>query len=128
MDWNQVQKDVGTPSENGISRAEGGRVLSFDEKTLVHELLELSGLDSLPSGWLDSALVVEMDDGGMGSLRFISSGGRTEAIEQVAEISFSDVDGVLVSVTLNANGQGVPAELDVWKTNFQPLVKKLGPP
>lgn len=116
------------PSENGISGAEGGRVLSFGEKTLVHELLELSGLDSLPSGWLDSARVVEMDDGGMGSLRFISSGGRTEALRQVAEITFSDVDGVLVSVTLNVNGQGVPAELDVWKTNFQPLVRKLGSP
>jgi len=119
--------DVGMPREQVNTQAETGRVLSFDEKTLVHQLLELSGLDCLPSGWLDSARVVEMDDGGMGSLRFISSGGSAEAVEQVAEISFSDVDGVLVSVALNVNGQGVPAELDVWKTNFQPLVKKLGP-
>lgn len=117
MSCEQVNAQAGT-----------GRELSFEEKMFVLELLEPSGLSRLPSEWLDSARVVEMDDGGMGSLRFISSGGRTEAIRQVAEITFSDVDGVLVSVTLNVDGQGVPAELDVWKTNFQPLVRKLGSP
>ena len=64
-----------------------------------------------------------MDDGGMGSLRLQvdTSGGIRRFGRCASELRFRDVDGVLVVATLNIDDAGLPFELDMWKTNFEPL-------
>ncbi len=75
---------------------------------------------------LDDLLVVNMNDGGMGSLLLVQKG--TEAVarsfgKQVVLAEFLDSDGVLVSVAINLDSQGRLYELDMWKVNFAPLLR-----
>lgn len=72
---------------------------------------------------LDSALVEEMPDGGMGSLRFLSQTpkGEQRLGKTIAEAEFRDEDGVLVTAALNLDQSGKLFELDIWKTDFTPL-------
>ncbi|MFK4505936.1 hypothetical protein LPJ38_32325 [Bradyrhizobium daqingense] len=65
-------------------------------------------------------LVEQMNDGGMGSLRFV--GGEDRRFGRcVGEAEFDDADGVLVSVALNVDQRGELFELDFWKADFSPL-------
>ena len=76
--------------------------------------------------WLDELQVATMDDGGMGSLRLLVHGASsTERLygKTVAEYEFTDSDGVKVLCALNVDQLGLPFELDVWKTDFRPLIR-----
>ena len=73
---------------------------------------------------LEGALVEEMSDGGMGSLKLIPKGLRGGARSFGAQIAlgeFRDSDGVEVSVALNVDREGRLFELDFWKVSFAPL-------
>lgn len=95
-----------------------------DEGRLLLELARIAHIDD-PERWLDALKVREMKDGGMGSLELavpaqngIRSGG---SVISKASVQFADEDGVQVVATLNASEDGVPFELDIWKTDFSPL-------
>jgi hypothetical protein len=66
-----------------------------------------------------------MEDGGMGSLYIVSERERSERKlgRALAEITFSDIDGVDVLVTLNIDQFGEIFELDIWKTDFSKTIK-----
>jgi len=98
------------------------RFLNDDEKRLIRVLLDRSEGISLPDNWLDCVRVVPMSDGGMGSVKFLSSSSN-EMASQIAEINFRDADGVEVVASLNADKNGNPFELDIWKVDFSPLIK-----
>ena len=68
---------------------------------------------------LDDALVVEMRDGGMGSIKFLNGGHRR--FRPIAETEYVDDDGVLVSIELNVDEKDELFELDFWKVDFSPL-------
>ena len=69
---------------------------------------------------VDVAMVDEMLDGGMGSLRFSSD--KTRSLGgAVAEADYVDTDGVPVSIVVNVDQNGQLFELDIWKVNFLPL-------
>ena len=70
---------------------------------------------------LPTAEVEEMDDGGMGSLRFVSSKPERRLGEIAAELLYHDVDGVPVLATLYLDTEGDLYELDSWKVDFSPL-------
>jgi hypothetical protein len=91
------------------------RSLTPKERDLVVFIL---GHSSPLQGHFD--LVEEMNDGGMGSLRFVGSADRRLG-ECVGEAEFDDADGVVVSVALNVDQRGELFELDVWKVDFSPL-------
>ena len=93
------------------------RPVHAHERALIEALLELAGLSALADGLQVEAL----DDGGMGSLAFAPGGRRLGGT--VAECQFTDADGVLVCAALNVDADGKPLELDVWKVNFEPLVR-----
>lgn len=101
------------------------RLLTTAEKRLVSALLHRGPSLHLPENWVDNVLASPMKDGGMGSLRFkptdISCDTRRMG-SQHSEIYFKDVDGVDVSATLNLDEQQQPFELDVWRTDFGPLI------
>ena len=70
----------------------------------------------------------DMDDGGMGSIQFVSLNNEFCSDNRkfgcaIASCHFTDEDGVWVSVALYADVSGNPFELDVWKVDFSPLVR-----
>jgi hypothetical protein len=100
------------------------RLLKQDEKRLLLALMERSGLDMSLVASIEDFQVEEMDDGGMGSLRLFSSSSSdlfAKSKSQASELQFVDSDGVVVIVSLNVDEKGSPCEIDVWKTNFEPL-------
>ncbi len=100
------------------------RLVKAGEVALIKALLMTnSKLAEVIVPTLYTALVEDMDDGGMGSLRFNScaadsgrSLGRT-----VAEAEFLDEDGVPVCVELNLDEHSQLFELDVWKVDYSPV-------
>lgn len=78
------------------------------------------------AGWIDNVRVRSMNDGNMGSLRLRVEGALDTDQEfgaRMAEYQFRDADGMQVIASLNVDKQGVPFELDIWKTDFSPLVE-----
>lgn len=67
-----------------------------------------------------------MADGGMGSLylfKEFSNNDQRAFSKQVSECLFTDKDGVTVIASLNIDNNGDLYELDLWKTDFSPLIK-----
>lgn len=89
-------------------------------------LTVVAGLASeLDPGWLEGVKVRAMNDGGMGSLELVPQEGAASTRrfgKKVAEYQFTDADGVEVLVSLNLDEDGRPFELDIWKTDFSPLI------
>lgn len=100
------------------------RLLTAAEKKLILALIKKADFE-LPPEWLDQAKVSPMDDGGMGSLRFLSP--STSLVQKmgkkIAEVRFRDADGVDVIASMNLDKNGIPFELDIWKVNFKPLIR-----
>lgn len=71
---------------------------------------------------LDRALVEEMADGRMGSLRFYYPDQELRSYSRtLVERQFADSDGVPVFVAINVDECGDIYELDVWKVDFSSL-------
>jgi hypothetical protein len=102
----------------------GMRRPTLREERLLRRLIETASRTILPH-WKDELWVSRMNDGEMGSLCLFPNGqthnGRVFG-ERVSEFQFVDQDGVTVIVSLNVDTQGDLFELDVWKTDFNPLI------
>jgi hypothetical protein len=92
------------------------RLLLKSERPLVQRLFEIAGIATD----LDALHVEPLSDGGMGSLSIGHRGHRTLG-SSIAKCHFFDSDGVLVLLALNADRDGEPLEVDVWKVDFSPL-------
>jgi hypothetical protein len=68
--------------------------------------------------------VVDMDDGGMGSLHFVISTNEATRCRDhdIVTGTFKDLDGVDVFATLDVDKDGGLYELDVWKVDFTRLL------
>jgi len=97
---------------------------TLNEVKLLHFLIDNSKHNLI--GQLDDCLVRTMDDGKMGSLLLypkpITDKMRTFG-SAIAEYQFTDSDGVEVLIALNVDNEGYLFELDVWKTDYSPLIK-----
>ena len=77
---------------------------------------------------LDRALVQDMNDGGMGSLRFWRKDGEGRRFGGMPVDAMShDEDGTTVIASIYVDQTGSLYELDMWKVDFSPL-KRLPPP
>ena len=96
---------------------------SHEEKLIKSLLMKNSSLAKLFIPLLDTVLVEDADDGGMGGLRFISHINNADRTigQKVAETEFIDEDGVLVSVELSLDNNNQLFELDIWKVDYSPL-------
>jgi hypothetical protein len=73
---------------------------------------------------LNARTVEDMQDGGMGSIRFSNAGGaRREFGDAIAGAEYTDDDGVLVSIVFNTDSTGSLSEVDFWKVDFSPLLR-----
>lgn len=73
-----------------------------------------------------SAQVIDMSDGCMGSVKFIHSDKQNLGLT-LAKSDCLDIDGVLISIAVNLDGQGRLYELDIWKVDFSPLQRYPSP-
>lgn len=79
---------------------------------------------------LDRYRVVDMDDGGMGSVRFVVPGPQRHRRfgERIADAEYRDEDGVPILVAINLDDAGELFEIDVWKVDYSPTRKYPSPP
>ena len=96
------------------------RSLRAEEAALIRSMLRECKDCAALMPQVDIAMVEDMPDGGMGSLRFSSDGTRSLGAV-VAEADYVDEDGVPVSIVVNVDQKGQLFELDIWKVNFLPL-------
>jgi hypothetical protein len=75
---------------------------------------------------IESLQVLEMNDGGMGSLRFVRYEGSEEKKRSMgnclSEIEFNDEVGTPILVSLNSDLEGHLFELDIWRLDFNPVI------
>lgn len=65
-----------------------------------------------------------MDDGGMGSLRFICENASDRKFGSCsAEIQFRDADGTDAIASLYLDQEGELLEMDLWKVDFSSLTR-----
>ncbi|PJZ75674.1 DUF6984 family protein [Leptospira neocaledonica] len=98
------------------------QINSAEERLLVF-LLKKSNLSKYVDLDASKLKVQEMDDGGMGSLFFLANNEGRRMNKSIASLSFYDIDGIEVSVTLNIDQYGDLYELDLWKVDFSKLKK-----
>ena len=102
----------------------GPREPTAPERRLLEALAQRC--DGCPLNWVDGILVTPMNDGGMGSLQLhlrVRNNHSSTFGRRGAELQFTDADAVEVIVSLNLDTEGNPFEMDVWKTDFAPLVR-----
>ncbi len=98
------------------SNVEGGRPLKPDERRIVQALLSFG--NSVKN--IENARVIDMNDGEMGSIRFVGPDGRRRS-RAIAEAQYLDQDSISVSIELNVDEENELFELDFWKADFSPL-------
>lgn len=99
---------------------DGLRALRIEEESFIRTLLRHArdGEHFLPK--LEGAQVRKLDDGKMGSFRFADDEHQSLG-SCLVEAQYVDLDGVPVSVVLNADTSGRLYELDMWRVDFAPL-------
>lgn len=98
-----------------------------EEFLLIKHLVELIQDNDMDiETELRAILVRPMQDGGMGSLEIFPFGELIEKRtfgKKASEFSFLDKDGVTVLASLNLDSNGHLYELDIWKTDFSPIIE-----
>ena len=97
------------------------RRLRADECEIVSAMLSGKPACAHLVSNLNASVVEDMQDGGMGSIRFLSRNEERHPGDTVAEAEYTDEDGVLVIIALNTDDGGGLYELDFWKVDFSPL-------
>ena len=91
---------------------------------IAHMIRE--GKGKISAHWSDFLMVTPMDDGGMGSLLLYPEGkivtGKTFG-RTLHELEFKDEDHVAVVASLNLDEHDELFELDIWKVNFDALIR-----
>jgi hypothetical protein len=72
---------------------------------------------------LSSLKLEVMDDGGMGSHKFITNNKDSQFGKNVAQCEFIDSDGIHVSAALFLDQYGALYELDLFKSDFSKLLR-----
>ena len=100
------------------------RPLRPDEVDLLNALVALVPKAERPNV-PDHMCVVDLSDGGMGSIRFVD--GPDDAARRMGRelvtVGYTDKDEVPVSISLNVDDRGSLFEIDIWKVDFSPLLR-----
>jgi hypothetical protein len=83
-----------------LREASNGRALRPDEVAFLSRILGRG------AACLSGTTVIDMSDGGMGSIRFAPFGSARKYGSTLADAQFTDADGTLVSVTVNLDQHG----------------------
>jgi hypothetical protein len=100
------------------------RRLTVREREVILALMKGSPRHDSLAQKLGEFLVTDMEDGGMGSIKFLYDDAESrDCAYQVAEAAAEDEDGVPISLALHLDQHGDPFELDIWKVDFSPLIR-----
>jgi hypothetical protein len=97
-----------------------GRSLRQEEQELIRSLLSGVLTEETLENTLSASRVVDMQDGGMGSIRFVQPEPRRFG-KAIVEAQYVDSDEILVSIAVNVDQNGELFEMDFWKVDFSPL-------
>lgn len=99
--------------------------LPTEKELILLRFLVQNSKYTIPADWEDGLLVKSMHDGGMGSLKLLPHGQEVSyhSTKTASQLEFLDKDGVRILASLDLNDDGVMAELDLFKANFEPLVE-----
>ncbi|MCD6035590.1 MAG: hypothetical protein K0R63_1331 [Rickettsiales bacterium] len=97
------------------------RLLKKDEKELLRAMLKGFPQKQKFLGHIETYLVKDLADGGMGSFRFIYNKKQQTFGDTIAKAEYLDEDGVIVSIALNVDTDGDLYEMDIWKVDFSKL-------
>jgi hypothetical protein len=101
------------------------RKIETSERAAVEYLVKQASLQ-FPLDWAENLFVQKMNDERMGSFLIFQNQADFEAKrkfgKQASEYQFVDDDGIPVLVTLNLDQQDKLFEVDVWKTNYKPVI------
>lgn len=117
----QGQQVKSMSEESNYLKTKSLRSLNEPERNLVDCLLKEAGITLV----LDEQKVMEMNDGGMGSLYFVHP---VKTYDQrsmgmcIAEKQFLDSDNTPILVSLNVDEEGLLFELDIWKADFSKVM------
>ena len=98
------------------------RPLRNCEKALLIKLLSGRGVLKKYENDINNKKVLDMDDGGMGGIRFASEKERCLG-GMLVEAEYIDEDGVMVNIVINTDDLGDLYEMDFWKVDFSSLKK-----
>src|SRR5690349_18358954 len=96
------------------------RPLRDEEIELILSLLHRTTYSGNLKDTLQSSRVLDMKDGGMGSIRLVRAEPRIFG-RVLREAQYTDEDGICVSIALNTDNMGDLFELDFWKVDFSRL-------
>lgn len=99
------------------------RKLRVDEIKMIEFLLKDLPEAEIHLPRLKTLHVEELNDGGMGSLKFLSHKLERKFGKELAVGQFHDEDDVQISIAINVDNFGEMYEVDVWKVDFSPLIK-----
>lgn len=101
------------------------RNFTREEIELISYLSRIANY-SLEDNWYESFRAKPLQDGNMGSLRFFHiQDQKCDRVfkRQISECTFRDEDGVLVLASLYTDQYDSLFELDLWKSDFTPLIR-----
>ena len=112
--------------ETRFDKSITGRPLRQEEGALIRFLLAGLYSPEILDPILKDSRVTDLQDGGMGSIRFVG-GGPSKFSNEMVEAQYRDRDDVLVSIAINSGDHGELFELDFWKVDFSPLKRYPNP-
>ncbi len=101
------------------------RKINDIEIVILNYLIANSSIQ-LPKEFNDNFFVQKMNDGGMGSFSIFPD--VTDILisrkfgKQISEFEFIDDDGVTVIISLSVDEKNKPFEIDIWKTDYTPVI------
>ena len=100
------------------------RPLRASERALLERMLSASPATLPLLETIVGAIVQDMNDGGMGSLRFWQKDGENRRFGGMpVEAHFRDADGMLVIASVIVDQTGAVYELDLWTGDGSPLMR-----
>ncbi|WP_299363502.1 hypothetical protein [Winogradskyella sp.] len=98
------------------------RDIRKDEKEIINALLDKVSLSQLKIQ--ESAVVEDLKDGQMGSIRFVNNNSLNRKYgKRLIEVEYVDLDNIPVYISLTLDNKDKLYELDIWKVDFNPLIK-----
>lgn len=108
--------------ESQSNKPPRGRLLRPIERELIEKMLAAKEVKPGIEAELSSVLVEDIQDGGMGSIRFLPPCHSARHFgKAIAQAEYIDEDGVLVSIVINVDEEDVLYEVDFWKVDFSQL-------
>ncbi len=100
------------------------RTISEAEYNFLSAVFQAARIDLQAMGISRASLVETLDDGGMGSIRFVNCDEEDRLRRKgksIVEGEFKDSDGMPVSFAVDLDKEERIFEIDIWRVDFEPL-------